>query len=314
MKPTRAQPSPIIPGNREDRTGTAGIERRAVAEIRKRYKGLRADVLALFDSIPILTGNDAATDAVRTIYQMTPEQLSRLSAELQVALDRWIANGRDPANIFWFGAYDAEATQLGTAQSVANLTRLSEAYAATRTLQEVIYSDAYRTRLAAAQMRSLEHWTSLSAGMRSELSSIIGRAVVDGKNPRAVRREIAERLDVSMSRATQYAQTEITGALRDARAAEADYAADAFGLKLALLWTSALVPQTRPWHASRNGKTYSTAQVREFYSQRGNKYNCRCATTEVILDDSGKPMITKNARATLQAEKAAWFSKYGKEE
>lgn len=313
MKPTRAQPSPIIPGNREDRTGTAGIERRAMAEIRKRFKGLRSDVLALFDAIPILTGNDMATDAVRTIYQMTPEQLSRLSAELQAALDRWIANGRDPANIFWFGAYDAEATQLGTAQSVANLTRVSEVYAATRTLQEVIYSDAYRTRLAAAQMRSLEHWTSLSAGMRSELSSIIGRAVVDGKNPRAVRREISERLDVSMSRAAQYAQTEITGALRDARAAEADDAAERFGLRLALLWTSALVPKTRPWHASRNGKTYSTAEVRAFYAERGNRFNCRCGTTEVILDDSGKPMISKQAKASLQAEKAAWFSKYVKE-
>ena len=105
------------------------------------------------------------------------------------------------------------------------MSKIAPAYAATRTLQEVVYSEAYRTRLAAAQLRSLDHWTSLSATMRSELSSIIGRAVIDGKNPRVVRREIAERLGVSMSRAAQYAQTEITGALRDARAAEADQAA-----------------------------------------------------------------------------------------
>lgn len=285
--------------------------RRAMAEIRKRFAGLRRDVLALFDGIPILAGNDAATDAIRTIYQMTPEQLSRLSAELQAALDRWIANGRDPANVFWAGQYVSEASQLGAAQSVANLGRLSPAYAATRTLQEVAYSEAYRTRLAAAQVASQDHWTSLSGTMRSDLSTIIGRAVIDGKNPRAVRREINERLGVSMSRAAQYAQTEITGALRDARAAEADQAEAEYGLKIALLWTSALKPTTRPWHASRNGKTYTTAQVRAFYAERGNRYNCYCAQVECLLDDTGKPLITKKAQSAFASEKAAWMSRHG---
>lgn len=304
-------PSPIIPSDTTDRTGTAGIMRRAMAEIRRRFVGLKRDVVRLFDAIPILAGNDAATAIVRTIYQMTPEQLARLSADLQATLERWISNGRDPAHVFWFATYDAEAQQLGTAQSVANLSKIAPAYAATRTLQDVVYSEAYRTRLAAAQLRSLEHWTSLSAGMRSELSSIIGRAVIDGKNPRVVRREIAERLGVSMSRAAQYAQTEITGALRDARAAEADQAKEDYGLDIALLWTSALIPTTRHWHASRNGKTYSTQEVRAFYAEGGNKYNCHCAQTEVILDDDGRPMLSKKAQSALANEKAAWFSRYG---
>lgn len=303
-------PSPIIPSDTTDRTGTAGIMRRAMAEIRRRFVGLKRDVVRLFDAIPILAGNDAATASVRTIYQMTPEQLARLSADLQATLERWISNGRDPAHVFWFATYDAEAQQLGTAQSVANLSKIAPAYAATRTLQEVVYSEAYRTRLAAAQLRSMDHWTSLSATMRSELSSIIGRAVIDGKNPRVVRREIAERLGVSMSRAAQYAQTEITGALRDARAAEADQAKEDYGLDIALLWTSALIPTTRHWHASRNGKTYSTQEVRAFYAEGGNKYNCHCAQTEVILDD-GRPMLSKKAQSALANEKAAWFSRYG---
>lgn len=303
-------PSPIIPSDTTDRTGTAGIMRRAMAEIRRRFVGLKRDVVRLFDAIPILAGNDAATASVRTIYQMTPEQLARLSADLQATLERWISNGRDPAHVFWFATYDAEAQQLGTAQSVANLSKIAPAYAATRTLQDVVYSEAYRTRLAAAQLRSMDHWTSLSATMRSELSSIIGRAVIDGKNPRVVRREIAERLGVSMSRAAQYAQTEITGALRDARAAEADQAKEDYGLDIALLWTSALIPTTRHWHASRNGKTYSTQEVRAFYAEGGNKYNCHCAQTEVILDD-GRPMLSKKAQSALANEKAAWFSRYG---
>lgn len=41
-------PNPAIPGTPKDRTGTAGIMRRAVAQIRARFDGLQADVLAIF--------------------------------------------------------------------------------------------------------------------------------------------------------------------------------------------------------------------------------------------------------------------------
>lgn len=308
MKQKRA-PTPIIPGNADDRTGTAGILRRCNAEIRRRFVGLQRDVNALFNAIPILTSNDVQAEAIRTIYQMTPDQLARLSAELQAALERWIADGKDPANLFWFSAYEGEAQQLGTAQAVTNLTRLSTAYAATRTLQEVLYSEPYRTRLAAAQLRSQDWWTGLGATARGELSGIIGRAIVDGKNPRAVRTEIADRLQVSMSRAALYAQTEIPGSLRDARMAESEQAEKILGQKVRLLWTSALKPTTRPWHASRHGRTYTAGQVKEFYSVNGNRFRCFCSITETLVSADGRPVISETARAGLAKEKATWYAK-----
>ena len=36
----------------------------------------------------------------------TPDELAATSRTLQEALDRWIAAGRDPANAFWWDAYD----------------------------------------------------------------------------------------------------------------------------------------------------------------------------------------------------------------
>lgn len=280
LAPRPRRRDPIVPANTRERTGSAGILRRASADIRRRFAGFEADVLALFASIPTLAANDAAA-IPRTIYTLTPEQLGQVAAELQRAVERWFASGRDPAQSFWWSVYDAEASQLGTAQTVANLSALSPSYAAERSLQAVLFSEPYRNRLASAQIRSMEHWTGLGAQMRADLAQIIGRAVVDGKNPKSVRAEIAERLEVSKGRALGYAQTDITGTLREARWAEADHARDEMGIATGLLHTSALLPTTRDSHAARNGKVFTTAEVRAWYERDGNRYRCFLPGTKV---------------------------------
>lgn len=305
MTPQRVR-NPIISGNLKDRTGAAGILRRAGAQIRKRWAGLQREVLAIFDRIPIYSTNDLVLPAARTIYGMTPDEMAATSQALQLALDRWIAAERDVKHVLWWEPLEEEAAQLGTAQAVANLTNLSTTYAAARSLQTVVFSQAYRNRVAMAQIKSYEHWTGLSAGMRSELSQIIGRAVVDGKAPRAVRAEITERLDVSRSKALQYAQTDITDTLRQARMEEADHAMATMEIDIALLWTSALIKTTRPWHASRNGQAYTSAEVKEFYGKNGNLYNCRCSVTECLLDDKGRPIQTQGAKDSLRKELEVW--------
>jgi SPP1 gp7 family putative phage head morphogenesis protein len=295
---------PAIPGTTKDRTGAAGILRRAGADINRRFTGLLSDVAAVFARIPVYAVNDI--ELGRVIYGLTPEELAATAEALQAGLDRWIAEGRETKHVLWWEPYQAEAQHLGAAQAVSNLSGLSNTYAAVRSLQHVVFSEPYRVRAAMAQVKSYEHWTGLAAGMRQELSQIIGRAVIDGKNPKAVVKEIAERLDVSKSEALQYAQTDITDTLRQARWAEAEYAQIDIGLKLGLLWTSALIPQTRPWHASRNGKVYTAAQCRAFYEERGNRYACRCAQTECLLDTDGKPIISDRAKASRAKELADW--------
>lgn len=303
MTPARVK-NPIIPGNPKDRTGTAGILRRAVADINRRFAGLTRDVQAIFARVPVYAKND--TLGPQVVYGMTPQDMEATSQALQEAVERWITKGRDASTAFWWDAYDEETARMGTAQTVANLGRLSDVYAAARTLQTVLFSEPYRNRLAMAQLKSYDHWTGLGTELRAELSQIIGRAVVDGKNPRAVRTEIAERLDVSRARAALYAQTDITDTLRQARAAEADAAEALLGLKIALLWTSAFLPTTRPWHGSRHGQVYTTKQVREFYAVNGNRYRCHCATTECLLNAEGKPILTSTLKSAMAKEKAAW--------
>lgn len=299
---TECPHNPAIPGTPRDRTGSAGLLRRALAQINRRFDGLRRDVLAVFDRIPVYALN--ADDMVR--YGLTPEVMDMVMLEIQAALDRWIQNGKEPKDVFWWDPFVEQSMQLGTAQSVANLAQLSAVYATARTLDQVIRSEPYRTRVGLARIKSYEHWTGLRAEGQMRLAGIIGRAAAEGLNPRAARRMIVEGLGVTKSKAAQYAQTDITDTLRQARWAESDAAREELGIRTGMLWTSALLPTTRPWHASRNGKVYSTAEVRTFYGRDGNRYNCHCGQTECLLDANGKPILTGGLRQKMAAELAAW--------
>lgn len=302
--------NPLIPGTKADRTGAAGILRRAGADIRKRYAGLTRDILALFDRIPAYAINDVRTAEVR--YGLTPQQLAGIAEELQAAVQRWLLSERDLTHVLWWDRYVDDATHLGTMQTQTNLAGMSATYATARSVEAIVYSEPYRNRIAMAKFKSYEHWTGLAAEQRADLAQVIGQAVADGLNPKAARKLIQERLEVSKSKALNYAQTDITDTLRMARITEADAAEEELGIRMALLWTSALVPTTRPWHASRNGRVYSSAEVRAFYQQGGNRYNCRCSITECLLDTDGNPILTKKAQSSMANERKTWQSKYAK--
>ena len=78
-------------------------------------------------------------------------------------------------------------------------------------------------------------------------------------------------------------------------------------MRTALLWTSAFLPTTRSWHASRSGQTYSRAEVKAFYSVNGNRFRCHCAQTEAPLDADGKPILTKYLRNAMANERKTWM-------
>lgn len=299
---TRRAPNPIIPGTPRERTGTGAILRRAAAEIRLRFAGLTADVLAAFDRLPVFQRNDASA----VLYGLTVEQMTQLSGELQASVDAYVARNGEDVYRFWWSPYVAEASQLGSAQATANLANLSAAYAATRSLQAIVFSEPYRNRVGIAQTKSYAHWAGQSAQVKAELAQIIGSAVADGRSPLTVKALIRDRLGVSESKAMAFAQTDITDSLRQARWAEDEWAGEQLGLDLRELWTSALLPTTRATHARRHGRTYTTAEVREFYARDGNRYRCHCSQTTCLVDPSGRPILTDRLKRKMTKELTTW--------
>lgn len=280
---------PRLPRNPADRVGTAGIERAAQKEIARRYRAARAQIMARMDQLGL-----------------TPDQADLLVQDVGAIMERWIADGT-PRQFWYTDDFTAAAASKGATLAHVNLAGLSPEYAAARqSVEQILFSDAYLTRLRMARLADLEHFTGLAAGAKSDLAGVITRGIADGRGVQQVAREVSERLGVSMSRAKLYTQTQLPGALREARMAESQWAEDELGIKTALLWTSTLLPTTRHTHAARHGRAYTVAEVKEFYERDGNRYNCHCGQTEVLLDDNGKPMLSKRLRDDMQAEKQKW--------
>ncbi|WP_241700181.1 phage minor head protein, partial [Cronobacter sakazakii] len=203
------------------------------------------------------------------IYDMSPQQLSDLLLRIETILDDYLLEGGN--NNLWALQYVSDEYQRGTLQAFTNLSAQSAIYEQSTTLQQLLSSPAYQNQVAAAYISTYSEWRGITDAARADLSNIVADAIGRGVNPRETASLISKRLDVSMSRAKTIAQTEQVGALRQAQWSEAEWSKERLGLNAALLWISALKSTTRPWHAARHGKTFTTEEVEAFYAQNGNR-------------------------------------------
>lgn len=220
------------------------------------------------------------------IYDMTAAQLADLLQRVQMILDDSLLDGG--SNNLWALEYVTAEYERGTHQAFTNLSVQSPIYEQQTTLTQLLSRPAYLNQIAAASVSTYSDWRLESDKARGDLANVISDAIGRGINPKETARIISSRLDVSMSRAKNMAQTEQVGALRQAQWQETDWSRERLGLNTAILWISALKPTTRPWHAARHGQVFTTKEVAAFYAERGNRYHCYCANIPVILDEDGK--------------------------
>lgn len=291
-------------------------------DIEDRYLGIKRALKALFDQR--LTGREREVNshnwhflchdhgedmrlyqvnAGRFIYDMSPQELAQLLEAVQAILDDYLLEGGE--NNQWAMDYVAAEAQRGTLEAFNNLSQQSQVYASQTTLQQLLSSPGHLNQIASSRLTTFSDWKVISDTARGDLTNIITDAVARGVSPRDTAQVISKRLDVSMSKAKAIAQTEQVGALRQAQWNETDWAADRLGLNTGLLWLSALKPTTRPWHASRHGKVYTTEEVRDFYSEMKNRANCYCSQIPVLLNDDGS-IYNKGLSDKMTKERQQW--------
>ncbi|WOY02477.1 phage minor head protein [Dickeya fangzhongdai] len=240
------------------------------------------------------------------IYDMSAQQMRDLLQVVQTILDDHLLAGGEQN--LWALDYVSAEFQRGTFEAFNNLSQQSQVYASQTTLQQLLSSPAYQNQIASAYISTYSDWKLEADRARGDLANVIADAIGRGVNPRETAQVISKRLDVSMSRAKNIAQTEQVGALRQAQWNETDWAADRLGLNTGLLWLSALKPTTRAWHASRHGKVYTTEEVRDFYAENGNRYNCYCSQIPVLLNDDGS-IFNEGLADKLKKERQQWATK-----
>ncbi|HBS7955634.1 TPA: phage head morphogenesis protein [Klebsiella pneumoniae] len=313
---------PIVPRSKVDPTRSAKQVSAMFRDIEDRYLGIKRALKALFDQR--LNGREREVNshnwhflchvngaeptlyqvnAGKFIYDMSAQELVDLLEAVQVILDDYLLEGGEQN--LWAMDYVVAEAQRGTLEAFNNLSQQSQVYASQTTLQQLLSSPAYQNQIASAYISTYSDWKGISDAARADLANVIADAIGRGINPRETASIVSKRLDVSMSRAKNIAQTEQVGALRQAQWNETDWAADRLGLNTGLLWLSALKPTTRTWHASRHGKVYTTEQVRDFYSEMKNRANCYCSQIPVLLTDDGQ-LYNEGLADKLAAEREKW--------
>jgi len=322
MEQTAKVGLPIVPRSKVDPTRSAKPVSAMFRDIEDRYLGIKSALKVLFDQR--LTGRERETNshnwhflchdngedmrlyqvnAGKFIYDMSAQELAALLESVHSILDDYLLEGGEQN--LWAMDYVAAEANRGTLEAFNNLSQQSQVYSSQTTLQQLLSSPGHLNQIAVARLTTFSEWKDISDTARKDLTSVITDAVARGVNPRETASVISKRLDVSMSKAKTIAQTEQVGALRQAQWNETDWAADRLGLNTGLLWISALKPTTREWHRARHGKVYTTEEVRDFYAENGNRYNCHCAQVPALLDDSGN-LFNEGLSDKLAAERKAW--------
>ncbi|HBR2960490.1 TPA: phage head morphogenesis protein [Klebsiella pneumoniae] len=313
---------PIVPRSKVDPTRSAKQVSAMFRDIEDRYLGIKRALKALFDQR--LTGREREVNshnwhflchdhgedvrlyqvnAGKFIYDMTAQELADLLEAVQSILDDYLLEGGEQN--LWAMDYVAAEAQRGTLEAFNNLSQQSQVYASQTTLQQLLNSPGYLNQIAAARLTTFSDWRVISDTARGDLTNIITDAVARGVNPRETASVISKRLDVSMSKAKNIAQTEQVGALREAQWNETDWASERLGLNTGLLHLSALKPTTRTTHAFWHGKVRTVQEVRDWYAVDGNKYHCYCSQIPVLLNDDGS-IFNQGLAEKLAKERQLW--------
>ncbi|MGR4047924.1 phage minor head protein [Kosakonia cowanii] len=242
-------------------------------------------------------------NAGKFIYNMTAAELASLLQIVQLILDDELIDGG--SQNLWAMDYVSAEYERGTLSAFTNLSVQSPVYAGQTTLQQLLSSPAYQNQIASAYISTYSDWKGISDTARADLANVIADSIGRGINPVETASIVSKRLDVSMAKAKVIAQTEQVGALRQAQWNETDWSADRLGLNTGLMWLSALKPTTRRWHASRHGKVYTTEEVRGFYAENGNRYNCYCSQIPVLINDDGS-IFNEGLEDKLAEERKQW--------
>ena len=291
--------SPILPSSIHDPTGQDRRERGAINNFDarlQRVRNLYVTALVGFGSQRVTTNADQPQ------YLLTPEVLASVLDDVGQQVDRILLEGgsRD----LWFTeAYVQPAYQQGTAQQYTNLSVQSTQYAASReSLTALITSQPYRTRLGFLKARVFDSLKGFADGVKSRMSQVLQDGLAIGKGTRDIAAQLTEQIGIEKSKASLIARTEVPGALRAARLAEADQASTDLGLLTREMHMSALSPTTRPTHRARHAHLYTTQEQREWQWTSPNFFNCKCSSVTVLVDKDGKPLtpgIIARAQAML---------------
>lgn len=301
--------APILPTNHDDPNGTGPKVRQANDEFKRRIRKCRDAYLAVLDSIQFTS---YTVNVKRYEFLTLPDVLARALDTAADLVGQFL--GADDVRSWWTLQYVIPAYEKGAAAAWRNLGVQSAEYQLMRpSLQSLLTSEPYQRRIGLISAREFELMKGLSSDVKQGLSQQLTAGLAQGIGPKEIARNITLQTGIEERRAERLARTEVNQALRTARMDETTDAAVRLGVNVRVLHISALSPTTRQSHAARHGNLYTVEAERDWFAESGQAVNCKCSTSEVLVDDSGKP-LSPGLIARLDRSREAWQARNEKAE
>ncbi len=340
--------NPVIPRKKDDPANQFGNLRNANAQFNKRYKAIKKgirELIATFD--PVLVSNNGSYYNYETVlvnnefvttkgelinnvavyrYQLDSQKFQSINLFLQQLLYGELLDNQQGVftNRWWLNANLTSAYTDGTSdalQSAKNIAvpavvgvEISQQLRSTQ-LEQIVFSPSFQNRVGLVHARVFEEMKGLTDSSKSDLSATLARSMAKGAGIREVTKDVMARVDVSHNRAIRIARTEILNVYRSASATETDEinenVYDDSEWHMVSLWWSALSPTTRKSHAIRHSLTYSTQEVRQFYSVNGNAIFCLCSQSPVLANKRTGEILQKPLQDRMKKQKTAYLKGRG---
>lgn len=301
--------APILPTNHDDPNGTGAKVRQANDEFKRRIRKCRDAYLAVLNSLQFTS---YTVNVKRYEFLTLPDVLARSLDTAADLVDQFL--GADDVRSWWTLQYVIPAYEKGAAAAWRNLGVQSTEYQLMRpSLQSLLTSEPYQRRIGLISAREFELMKGLSSDVKQGLSQQLTAGLAQGIGPKEIARNITLQTGIEERRAERIARTEINQALRTARMDETTDAAQRLGVNVRVLHISALSPTTRATHAARHGNLYTVEAERDWFAESGQAVNCKCSTSEVLVDDQGKP-LSPGLIARLDRSREAWQARNEKAE
>lgn len=296
----------------DDPTGQGRNRANLNKKIKVSLANAQVEIIKRFNAIPRNANTESNLslnqDTFTTYdYDFSPEQQEQLESEILAILIFWLLQDQftnKPIN-FYSDTNVEESYRAGTLETVrdlnselskiAVLTGISIAILASLPksfdVETVLFSQKYLDTVSGYQNDMFYLLKGLSEKTSSQVFERISSGIKANKTPRDIIKDIRKRFGVSESSAKRIVQTETNRINNNSRTDTIDFINANTTMKAVGRHISALLATTRPHHAARHKKLYTTSQQNRWWEQGSNRINCYCSFSIVLLDKDSKQIL-----------------------
>lgn len=283
----------LITNSKSDPTQTTTARRKVIKWLHQCKREALREIKAYADSIPRTSKEIVETVITNRrvyLYELNDTDPYKVINEI---INRWYGTDTPEPRVRWFFSLEAEqVVRHSTVAGAERINVLAEAAGLTQPyqVQSILLSQPYQERIRRVASRIFEEMRGFTGDTANDLARTLSEEMAAGRGIEAVKRKLAERFDISMSRAETIARTELAHAHRQAREAQTKDARDRLGLNALDQWVSALAATTRRSHGKRHLKFYTPEENAAFYASvesQGGEINCLCSQNTVLIAKDG---------------------------